>query len=81
MHKLLLIPMHVYGFIGQIVVHLLDMMIQKGLVLFPRIQFYFFWGGGGIGYIIVGAIPLAKVRGLENQKKKKKKKCIISNIA
>jgi hypothetical protein len=57
------------SFIGQIVVHLLDMMIQKGLVLFPRIQFFF--GGGEIGYIIVGAIPLAKLRGLENPKKKK----------
>jgi hypothetical protein len=36
-------------------------MIQKGLVLFQ----------GYIGYIIVGAIiPLAKLRGLENQKQK-----------
>jgi len=47
MHKLLLIPMHVYGFIGQIVVHLLDMMIQKGLVLSKDTILFFLGGGGG----------------------------------
>jgi hypothetical protein len=72
MHKVLLIPMYVF-LLGKLLVHLLDMMIQKGLVLSKDT---IFWGGEGDRIHYCWSNPFGKIERVGKQIKIKM--CIIS---